>query len=173
MILKLIKYKCKSGFSLAELLVAMIISVVLALTVGVISTISLKADKKYRDEIQVHTDAAYGFKLIRKYVRESSDFSIDTSPPGPWVSDRVKLDITGFEETDRAFGLYQNGTNVDFVFLPDETDETNREIILSVPTGNISLNVTNPAANSITLDLQVTKDGYTYNISTTAMRRRG
>lgn len=133
------------GFTLTEVLVTIVIVAIFFLTVGVISKIAITKPKEYAKQTDINADAAYGFKLMRKHVRESKKiFDPDeaTNLPGsPWIGKWVKyIPQSG---TQGAFGLYDNSANgsTDFIYLNDTSldvnDEDNRETILSIPSSMI------------------------------------
>ena len=168
-----LKWQNSSGASLVELLVAIIITSVLALSVGVISMISIRSSAKYKSEMEIFSDIAYGFKLMQKHVRGMEIAREPVAPSGSWASDRLYIDNkTGH---DSIFGLYQNAltNSVDFVFVPDQSDETVREVILSVPNpAMISLTLAR-SGNKYQVQIKGEKDKVPFDLSTVILQRRG
>ena len=167
------KLKSSSGVTLAEMLVALIIVAVLALTVGVISKISVGTSKKYSGEIEIYSDLSYGFKLMQKHVREMGIANDPDAPGAPWIGPRLLIDNN--VGIDSAFGLYQNtATNtVDFVFLPDLSDPMVREVLFSASdTTPPTLNITR-TGNSYIVRILGVKNSVPFDMSTTIKQRRG
>ncbi len=162
------------GFSLVELLIALICATILVLTAGVISSISLMSFNKVNNEQQIYNDLSYGLKLVQNRMRNADSSSVNfvtnKSNP-PWVNQQQL--IIGNE----AFGLYQasGSTQRDFVHLPDKNNEANREVILSVPGADLHWNVTCspscPSPHYVTLTLNGEKNNKPFELQTTITRR--
>ena len=177
--IKMHTLKNRTGVSLVELLVALLLSAVLALSVGVISKISVGTSAKYKSEMDIYADIAYGFKMMQKHIREmdltTNPEPIDPNDPpiAPWVSQRLLINYES--GNDGVFGLYPNAVtnSVDFVFVPNQIDETNREVLLSVPNpATVALNITR-SGNAYTVRIQGTKNNIPFDMSTVILKRRG
>ncbi len=157
--------RSQSGLSLVELLVAMIIAAILLLTVGALSRISIASQRRSFNEMQVHADLSYGFKLLRNRIREHG-FATDTPGSGSWLGDRILV-------RNGAFGVYQNTNTEDFVYVPDISDESIREVLLSVPNAgilNLTLsNLTPP--RTITVQIDGETNGIRFEMLTTVTKR--
>jgi prepilin-type N-terminal cleavage/methylation domain-containing protein len=131
------------GLTLAELIIALVISAVILLTIGVISQVGPGSYHKLESESGLYSDIIYGFDLMKNKARAARAVTIE-APRRNWRSDKLILtDVTG---NSSAFGLYQpaRSQNIDFVYLRDSTDETNRDVIFSNP---------DPIGNPVTLIL--------------------
>ena len=167
------KLKNKTGFSLVEMLVAFIISAILALSVGVISKIGVGTSAKYKREMDIYADITYAFKLMQKHVREMDMTTNPLAPSGSWVSQRLLINYDSGK--DCVFGLYQNAltNSVDLVFLPDQSDVTKRDVLFSVPNpAAVALNVSR-SGSAYTVRIQGTKNKIPFDMSTVILKRRG
>jgi len=158
--------KRKAGYTLAELLICIVISSMVILTIGVIAGISRNSYQRIRTEADVFNDIAYGFKLIQNRVRKAQNLSI-VSTSGEWKSDRLIIN------NKYAFGLYQANASdkKDFVFLPNKDDATVREVIFSVPnndTLNLEINLSN---QSVGIRIYGIRSKVPFDLSTSVTRR--
>ena len=82
----------------------------------------------------------------------------------PWIGQKLEVG-------NAAFGLYQTTNSKDFVYLDSKSDETNREVILSVENSEtINLNfVVN--GKTLTVSLDGTKSKVPFNFTTKITRR--
>lgn len=167
--------KNKAGFTLVELLISIIIASIIILTAGGLSRISLNSFYKALNKQQIHNDLSYGLKLIRNRFRnaEASSVRKNTSASGSWVG-KTLLEIG-----NEAFGIYQtnNSSKLEFVHLPDKSNENNREVLLTIPDGDLMWTVTCdpscPGPNAITVVLKRIKDNnpIPFYMETTIARR--
>lgn len=167
------KLKNRIGVSLVELLVALLLCAVLVLSVGVISTISVRTTSKYKSEMDIYSDITYAFKLMQKHVREMDLTTDPLAPAGAWVSQRLLINYDSGK--DCVFGLYQNAVtnSVDLVFLPDQSDVTKRDVLFSVPNpAAVALNVSRNGS-AYTVRIQGTKNKIPFDMSTVILKRRG
>ena len=158
--------KNKNAFTLTEVLVSILISAILILTIGVISSISNSTHTKLEREAQVYNDITYGFKLIQNRVHSVSSIKPPINQTGNWIGQHIEVG-------NGAFGLYEapGGKSRDFVYVPDKSDENAREAIFSVPKpADLALTVTSDT-KSFTINIAGTKDNMRFNLSTTAMKR--
>jgi hypothetical protein len=154
------------------MLVALIISALLALSLGVLSMISAGTGAKYKSEMEIYVDIAYGFKLMQKHVREMEIARDPLPPAGAWTGERLYIDNRSGK--DGVFGLYQNAAadSVDFVFVPDQDDESAREVLLSLPNpATVALNITR-SGNAYTVHIEGEKDAVPFDMSTVILKRR-
>lgn len=122
--------------------------------------------------MEIYTDISYGFKMIQKNVREMVIAQPPLVPTGLWITQRLYIDNQG--PLDSVFGLYQNGAtnSVDFVFVPDQSDETVREVLLSIPNSAtapaliIALN-----GNAYTVQITGVKNTVPFDMSTVILKR--
>jgi len=129
--------KNQKAYTLCEMLISLVMTSILVLSMWSISSIGTNSQKRVAAEAQVLNDIHYGFKFLQNRVREASALYPEAAT-GSWVSQKLIVD-------HHAFGLFQNDDTTDFVYLPDKDDETNREVIFSVPsTGNVTLNFYKP-----------------------------
>ncbi|MCK4882973.1 MAG: prepilin-type N-terminal cleavage/methylation domain-containing protein [Candidatus Omnitrophica bacterium] len=165
--------KCKiltsrSGLSLIELLVAMLIAAILLLTVGVLSRISIVTQRRSFNEMQIQADISYGFKFMRNRIREYG-FGTDT-PGSPWLSDRILVN-------GGAFGIYQKTNTKDFVYALDagNPDPDVMKVILSVPNAG-ELNLDLPLSDlapprTITVQIDGEKNNIPFDMVMTVTKR--
>lgn len=160
--------KTNTGFTLVDMIIAMMIAAVVVLTAGTISSISVRSHTKNFEEGQIYTEISYGFKQMQKYIRERGAI-IDT-PGGSWVGERFVINTENIL-VNQAFGLYQNGSNVELVYVPDITDETTRDVIFSTPaSGNVSLDLTK-STDEYTVQISGDKSGIPYDLIMTVTGR--
>jgi prepilin-type N-terminal cleavage/methylation domain-containing protein len=165
----------RDGFTLAEMLISLIVAAVLILTIGAISSISLTVNKKLRTEASIYTDLSYGLKLMRNRARGAKSLKCQLVGT-PWVSDQLIFNNQG------AFGIYKEAgsTTRDFVYLADKDDPTNREVILAIPDPEFNLVlkldddrvcVPDKTYKNVTVTLDGTKDKIDFVLENTIMRR--
>jgi prepilin-type N-terminal cleavage/methylation domain-containing protein len=158
----------KKGFTLAELLVTMVISAVLILMVGAISQIAFSSHDQIRKEGDVYSDLFYGLSRMNFSVRKASALSLDnTWPNPPWVSSILIVD-------NSAFGLYRPaGGKIKFVFVPNKTNPGVREnIIEDLDTMSFSFTLSGTPNKSANVTVQGAKDNEPFNISNFVVTRR-
>lgn len=178
----MIAMRNKSGFSLVELLVSIIVASILILTISVLSGTANSSFNKLNSEQQIYNDISYGFKLLQNKVRVASSIAVGDRL-SPWISGQHFLIDSG------VFGLCQysfsagqcqaGGTQTALVY----DDGVKQDTILRVPSsGTIAL--TFPAAltsTSVTISISGniiisgltpdSQDNIPFNVQTTAMRR--
>ena len=121
--------KNKKGLSLVELLTSIVISSILILLIGILTSTANSSFNKYNREQAIYNDISYGFKLMQNKVRASTVFSKALKPGTPalvdWRSDQLVVGAI-------TFGVYRNLRNGkyyrDFVAATGT-----QELILSVP----------------------------------------
>ena len=167
------------GFSLIEFQVGILISAILVLTIGVLSSMAQSSYAKISKEETVFNDAAYAFKLMQNKIRSSTSMSVKGNPTNPpWKSSQLLFrysQVVGGIETfpEGAFGLYQaNGsTTVDLVYMPD-TSKSAKEVLMSLKAGQtFSFTLSNITTQSLTVQLSGTKSGIPFDISNVVLRR--
>jgi prepilin-type N-terminal cleavage/methylation domain-containing protein len=182
------------GFSLVEMLVALIVAAIMILMIGVLSNIGQKEYKKVYEKQAIYNDISYGFKLIENRVRDSDSmtFSVATAPSWggnpPWIKSaddatttptslggRLIVRHTETSVIESAFCLYQeNGsTSKNLVYVPDISAPTIFDRILTVDTTTDTLNLTfrNSSSSSITVRINGTKNNISFDISNVVLRR--
>ena len=163
---------------MVEMLTAMIIMAVFFLSLHFISRIAITEPRKQEREMKMYADAGYGFKLMRKHVRESEGVLADT-PGSPWVGER--LVVTPLTGPNMAFGLYNNtGANsVDLFYIDDVSldvnNVNNRFVLLSVP-GPWSITFDPDVTDNKEMDAQIQVQDENsrpiFDVSTAAVRRK-
>lgn len=78
------------AFTLIELLVGIVVGLIIILTIGAISQISLSSHTKRIQQTNIEKDIVYGFRLIQDRVR-NSDACEKKSPAGTWLSDQLRV----------------------------------------------------------------------------------
>lgn len=165
--------KNRNGFSLIELLISLIVAAIIVLTAGTLSDIGLITFNKQSSKQAVYNDLSYGLKLIRNRFRNADSSSVkkNTAASSSWLNN------TRLEINNEAFGIYKpnNSTQRDFVYLKDKSDESKREVILSVPEGDldwtISCDTVCPSPDAVTIVLKGTKNKNPFHMETTIARR--
>ncbi len=170
--------KTRSGFSLVELLISLIVAAILVLTAGSLSSISLTAYNKEMNKQGIYNDLSYGLKLLRNRFRnaEASSVSKNTAAGNVWVGQTL------LEIENQAFGIYQlnNSSPREFVFLADKSNQNKREVLLSVPGSDFSWTVecdpsdcgaSGPGPKAVTVKFDGTKNKYPFHMETTVTRR--
>ena len=155
-----------SGTSLVELLVSLIVTSILILTIGVLSTISNTSYKKALTAADLYSEIAFGLKMIQNRIHKATTpITQPLAQASPWVSNRLIVD-------NEAFGLYDNSSSWDFVHLPNKTNATTREVMFSVPKSNptpsLSFTVT---GNSIVVSLSGKKNNVPFSFASKIIRR--
>lgn len=144
-----LKMKRKNGFTLAELLVAMIISAVLVLMVGSLSQIAFSSHEEIRKEGDIYSDIFYGLSKIRFLAHQANLLRPDTAWPAPPGSNTLFLDYSDAScasgVCECAIGLYSDGQSMKLVFIPDRrANPLAREDILE------GIDATSPASFVVT-----------------------
>lgn len=62
----------RSGFSVAELMVGVVVTAIVILMVGAIGTIAVQSYNNLRNQSGVYNDAQFALQLVREAVRQSS-----------------------------------------------------------------------------------------------------
>lgn len=165
--------KNKSGFSLIELLISIIVASIVILTAGGISKISLISYNKELSKQETYNDLSYGLKLIRNRFRNAEAGSVRNYIPasGVWAGQTL------LEIGNEAFGIYKpnNTSQRDFVHLPDKSNANNREVLLTVPDDNlvwtITCDPTCPGPNAVTVVISGIRKKNPFHLETTIARR--
>jgi prepilin-type N-terminal cleavage/methylation domain-containing protein len=160
------KIKNQRGLTLVEMLVTLVIAAIMMLSIGVLSGMSNRSYARQREEAAVYTDVSYGFKLLQNRVHEGGSLQV-LSQSGQWQGNRLMI------SSHQVFGIYQasGSTTKEFVYLPDSTNENNREIILSVPApGSLNVNVS-VTGGAVNLQVYGTKGKTPFDFSTVVVRR--
>ena len=191
------KKNYRSGVTLVELLVSLLIATVLVLTIGAISEISLKSYTKNRQRISTISDIYYGFKVVQKHIREAKTITQITSASLERTEDQ--LTVNSWQTPSKAMELDNGLIGVfrsvptqssylvpmcEFVYIPDKTkaiDSTNKDILIQVedPGNSCSTlrwsilcdttNCLNP--RNVTVNIKGTKNNLPFNISTKIYKR--
>jgi len=118
--------KSEKGFTLVEMLVALLISSILILMVGVLSQVAFSSHDRIRTKADVYDDVFYGLSRLSFQARKASTITLKTWANPPWLPNMLVID-------NSAFGLYRpaGSLTTDFVFVPDINNTANREPILT------------------------------------------
>jgi len=107
----------EKAFSLMELLVAMAMAAILALTMGAISEIGNRGLNKVRREAELFNNVSHMFKTVQYLVRRGSSLSA-VCPAGAWQSGSC-LQVNTGAVNNAVFGVYQDGNKRKFVYVPN------------------------------------------------------
>jgi prepilin-type N-terminal cleavage/methylation domain-containing protein len=152
----------KRGFTLAELLITMIISAVLILMVGFLSQIAFSSHEQIKNEADVYSDLFYGLSRISFLARKA----IKLEPGAPSAAGTSNMLFVDYKDLVNcppplnvckcAFGLYLEGGNMKLVFIPDRTAPTVTETILeNIDTASSpSFTVTPNGSKSVIINFQ-------------------
>jgi len=159
----------KRGFTLVELLVAVVAGGLVILTAGTVSSIGKTSHQKLFNESGIYNDIAYVFKLIQNRVHMATTIS-SPAATSPWVgTERL---IVGNE----AFGVYnETGPNTNLVYLSDKDNVNTRQTILialDTDTLDLSINPDEPIGDTVEVTLSGTKNGISFSMTTTIKGRR-
>jgi len=160
------KKESVKALTMVELLVALVISSILILMVGVLSNIALSSHKQLREAGDVYSDIFYGLSRMTFLARKASVLTLDnTWPNPPWVSNVLIVDNSGF-------GLYQPaGQKVDFVFVPDKNDKTVTEPLLT-QADTMTFTVSTPVGKSVAVGIRGTKQNESFAVNNFVVMRR-
>jgi prepilin-type N-terminal cleavage/methylation domain-containing protein len=143
------------AFTLAELLVTMIISAVLILMVGSLSQIAFSSQDQIRKERDVYSDLFDGLSRISYLAHKAS--TLDKVSANAWskpsgVSWNSDILIVG----NSAFGFYRPvNQKIKFVFIPDKTNHAGIENILeNIDTTILPSFVITLSGKSVSIDIQ-------------------
>ena len=172
--------KNNRAFSIVELLVGIIVSSILILTIGVISSMGNAGHTKALNTQVLYNDISYGFKLIKNKVRSSDSIAVNATPTDPpWKSSVLLVNhqqVVGGVATvvQGAFGVYQaaSSTTQAFVYMPDVSVPATFESILSLSTTEtLNLIFTSVTASSLTMQLNGQKDNIPFDVTNVVLRR--
>lgn len=153
----------KRGFTSVELIVGLIVGAILVLMIGAISSIGNASFDKAVNESSFYNDAFSGINRIMFLGRKAYEINISNTPDSNWKSQILELD-------NRAFGLYQpDGAKIDFVFLNDKADLSQRDILVD-DADSLTLNLVQ-SGRMVTVTLQGQKGKESINLSTSVMMR--
>ncbi|MBF0521450.1 MAG: prepilin-type N-terminal cleavage/methylation domain-containing protein [Candidatus Omnitrophica bacterium] len=157
----------KKGFTLTELIVALIVSIVLMMTVGAIASIGNDSYSNLMKEANIYNDVYFGLDLIQSLSHKATTISVDT------VNKTLTIDKLVFSVSKKKI----TDTVSDFIYT---NTLTNAQTILFSGVGNLSFVPSLSADGKIvTASLSGTKSfggintskAVTFNVSTSAMRR--
>lgn len=178
---KLLRKKSLLGFSLVELLITMIISTIVLLSIGMISTISNSSYNKVRHEADIYNDISHGLKFIQNKVHSAQSVS-RKDPTGNWKSEYLLIDNT------TAVGVYpcqsncETASELHLAYFPDTTNTNVREILLKI-TNVLTNDIDDPVERDVillditsssgffTLTLSGRKSKVPFNIQTKILKR--
>jgi len=168
----------KKSFSLVEMLVALVVSSIIVLTIGAISSISLSSHKKTRQEAAIFADITYSLKFIKRQVRKADLLFREVSPPADWVAPQLIINSTS------AIGLYNvpgDSSRTELIYLEDkDANVENNKIVLfyvdqneNIDPVDNSINFTFPDPDTtITIDITGVKNGIPFDITDLTIKRR-
>ena len=118
--------KNKNGFSLAELLVTILVSSILILAVGSISSMGMRSNRGYRNKGRLFNDIKYALRVTANETREAYRVTINATAGSPWIGSQLILhNVDG--SANEVIGVYQESGAQDLVYLSDESDVTTRQ----------------------------------------------
>lgn len=152
-----------SAFTLVEMMVSLIIGVVLTFVILTLGHLNQNSYEGIRKESMVYDDIFCGFELIKNSLRKAQDpVTIANWTNPPWKSQVL---VVG----DTAFGLYQSNSTVDFVYLKNKNNTTQRDVILA---GASPINLTfSQNATLFTTRIQGKKYSKPFNLTDSVSRR--
>jgi prepilin-type N-terminal cleavage/methylation domain-containing protein len=164
--------KNKKGFTLIELLVSLLISSILILMIGVLSSTANRSFSKANDQQGVYSDLSFGFKLLQTKVRSASTLAAGNKP-APWVSGEHFL-----INTSGVFGLCEFNFNTNQCQAGGSdralvySDSASQQVILRIPPpDSITVSFPSLSATAVTIMISGTKDDVPFSIQSTAARR--
>jgi len=158
------------GFSLVEMQIAMVISVIVILAIGFIASISNNTYNKVRQEAELYNDISHTIKMIQNRVHAAQSASVITTVSNPWGSPRLIID-------NSAFGIYiLSSQERALVFLPDKDDAsgcpnhdgTTCEVLIS--TSNVLNNLLTDPIERDVLTLTITSSTNYYTLVITGRK---
>lgn len=149
----------KKGFTLTEMIIGMLITSILILTIGVMSSTGVSSYSKLGKQAEAYNDLYFGVDLIERSIRRAHTVSVDTT-----------------QNTLTVDSFIFKADNGDLVYI-DTANANKRNVIVSGAT-NLQFVPTNPSVglykaiinDSIKLDEKNTID---LNVSVNVMRRNG
>jgi len=152
----------KKGLALVELLVALAISAVLILMVGVISQVAFSSHNQLRKEGDVYSDIFYGLSQISFSVRKASTVKIENDTYGctgqVLVADKSAFclyngpDCLACKATENI-----EGPGIDFVYIEDTDNPNNKAaIVCNAKTMNLTFTPINPSFKSVLIEIEGT-----------------
>src|SRR5690349_13746798 len=78
------------GLSIIELLVSLVVSSIIILMVGVLSSIANRSFNKLNKEQSIYSDISHGFRLLQYKVRNAASLTAGTTL-SPWVTNEYFL----------------------------------------------------------------------------------
>ena len=154
------------GFTIVEMLITLIISVVFLFAILAIFNIGQSSYSKMKNESQVEADAYFAFELMKNSLRRTyGTVAVENWTNPPWI---YPVLVVG----NSAFGLYQgsSGQPIRFVYLKDKTQTNNQDILLSDLSSDTILTFT-PNGNMITAQLSGKKGKNSFSVSMSAVKR--
>jgi prepilin-type N-terminal cleavage/methylation domain-containing protein len=93
---KLRNKKLQSGFSLVELMVAMVIVAILSLTLGTMLIYIFKAWRSNSDQVELQRDATFAMDMLSREIRPSSFYLISHPTPAEHSSSVLYIGTKSF-----------------------------------------------------------------------------
>lgn len=153
------------SFTVVEMMVTLIISVISLFTILSIFDIGQNSYNKLKNESQMQADAFFAFELMKNSVRRTyGSVTIENWSNPPWKSQVLVIE-------NSAFGLYQSASNqpLEFVYMKDLTKPNERDRLLSnLTSGNL---VFTQAGNLVTAQISGKKGKESFSINTSAVKR--
>lgn len=163
--------KYDKGTTLVELMVVLAIGGLIISAAGSVTNIARRSHSKIARSATIYNDIAYGFKLMQRKIRESSNVVRNSTVTNSWIGEKLNVD-------NHAFGVYSHSgsSQRDFVYLPDKNVDSIRETIFSV-FGSDLLNAVytvNYALNEtkVGINLSGVRSSILFNMTTTVKTRR-
>ena len=156
------------GTTLVELLVGIIIASLIVLTVGAIAELGKTTRSQLRAESMIYNDIAYGFKLMQSRMHKVNSEPERESASTPWTGgERIEIG-------NEIFGIYDDaGGMQSFVYVPDKTDLSTRQVIFQLPDNSFTMDVEpNDPVNQVEITLSGVSNGQPFNMKTTITGRK-
>ena len=155
----------KKAFTLVEMLISLVVVSILILSIGVISSLGVSSYNQAQKQAFLYEDLSFGFKLIQNRARSSKTIS-----QAPWDDPHGMYNKLIVD--DEAFGVYHNVEygKKELVYLEDNKEDE-REVMISLSDGDPINFFATILTNSVTFNLEGTRDRIPFRYSSTILRR--
>ncbi|KPK96718.1 MAG: hypothetical protein AMJ95_12665 [Omnitrophica WOR_2 bacterium SM23_72] len=156
------KKKKNRAFTIVEMMVTLIISVISLFAILSIFDIGQNSYNKLKNESQVQADAFFAFELIKNFVRRTyGSITIENWSNPPWKSQVLVIE-------NNAFGLYQSASNHPMRFVYRYPDGAMDVLLDNLSSGNL---VFTQAGNLVNAQFSGKKGKESFYINTSAVKR--
>jgi hypothetical protein len=158
------------GFTLVEMVTALVIGVFIILSVALVGNISIKASNKARQEPALYSDLSYAFEVLKYDVRAAVTApQIVAASGGYWVSGTTRLNVG-----NGTFGIQQDGFVhcLDYSVQCDPTTPANRKMLFFRPNGTMNfINFSVSGTSPLIARLWGSRDNAAFDMSAQVTRR--